>query len=274
MKYLDSCIVLFYLFSTVGYFAHLIFQKDALHRVGFYLLLCGFVLHSISIGAGFISSGQITVRNLHETLSMSGWIIAGVFLLAQKRLNLKILGAWAAPLILVIMVVVMQLPREPVQTVRILDNVLIVFHVVAVLIGDAALALACGVGILYLLQEWDIKNKKQGFFYKRLPSLDMLDRTGYACIIFGFISLTLGLISGLVYSKTTYGRFLGWDSPKEIWSGVTWLIYAALIHARLVVGWRGRRSAIIAIIGFIVLLFTFFGVNFLLKGQHGNFTGL
>ncbi|MCJ7774072.1 MAG: cytochrome c biogenesis protein CcsA, partial [Desulfobacterales bacterium] len=130
------------------------------------------------------------------------------------------------------------------------------------------------VGILYLLQEWDIKNKKQGFFFKRLPSLDMLDRTGYACIIFGFISLTLGLVGGLVYSKTTYGRFWGWDTAKEIWSGVTWLIYAALIHERLVVGWRGRRSAIMAIIGFIVLLFTFFGVNFLLKGQHGDFTGL
>ena len=274
MNLFDISIVLFYLLGTVGYFAHLIFQKDVLHRVGFYMLLCGFLIHSVSIVIGFAESGQITVRNLHETLSLSGWIIAGVFLTLQKRLNLKILGVWAAPLLLVVMIIVLQLPREPVQAVKILDSVLIVFHVVAVLAGDAALALAGGVGVLYLLQEWDIKNKKQGFFFKRLPSLDMLDRTGYACIIFGFISLTLGLIGGLVYSKTAYGRFWGWDSAKEIWSGVTWLIYAALIHERLVVGWRGRRSAIMAIIGFIVLLFTFFGVNFLFKGQHGNFTGL
>lgn len=273
MNLFDILIVFFYLLSTVAYFTHLIVQKEFLYRLGFYLLLCGFLLHSTSIVIGFAASGQITVRNLHETLSMCGWIIAGVFLILQKRLNLKVLGVWAAPLVLLIMIIVMQIPREPVQAVKVLDSVLIVFHVVAVLVGDAALALACGVGILYLLQEWDIKNKKQGFFFKRLPSLDMLDRTGYAFVIFGFISLTLGLMGGLVYAKITYGRFWGWDTAKEIWSGVTWLIYAALIHERLVVGWRGRRSAIMAIIGFSVLLFTFFGVNFLLKGQHGDFTG-
>ena len=274
MNILDTSIVGFYLLGTVGYFGHLILQKEILYRVGFAMLVCGFLLHSATVVIGFVSSGQITVRNLHETLSLCGWIIAGVFLILQQRLQLKILGVWAAPLVLVVMIIVMQLPREAVTAVKILDSVLIVCHVVAVLVGDAALALACGVGILYLLQEWDIKNKKQGFFFRRLPSLDMLDRTGYACIIFGFISLTLGLIAGLVYAKTAYGRFWGWDSAKEIWSGVTWLIYAALIHERLVVGWRGRRSAIMAIIGFVVLLFTFFGVNFLLKGQHGNFTGL
>lgn len=273
MNFSDTLIVSFYLLSTIAYFAHLIFQKDFLHRAGFYLLLTGFLFHSILIVLGFRASGQITVRNLHETLSMSGWIIAGVFLILQNRLKLKIMGVWAAPLVLLIMIIVMQLPKEPVQAKEILDNVLIVFHVMAVLMGEAALTLACGVGILYLIQERDIKNKKQGFFFKRLPSLDLLDRTGYACIIFGFIALTLGLMGGLVYSKTTYGRFWGWDPVKEVWSGVTWLIYAALIHGRLVTGWRGRRSAITSIIGFLVLLFTFFGVNFILDGQHGDFTG-
>jgi ABC-type transport system involved in cytochrome c biogenesis permease subunit len=83
--------------------------------------------------------------------------------------------------------------------------------------------------------------------------------------------LTIGLITGLVYAKSVWGRFWSWD-PKEIWSGITWLIYAALLHERLAVGWRGRKAAIMAIIGFAVLLFTFFGVNFLLKGHHGVFT--
>jgi cytochrome c-type biogenesis protein CcsB len=131
--------------------------------------------------------------------------------------------------------------------------------------------LACGVGILYLLQERAIKIKNPGFFFKRLPSLERLDTTGYACIVVGFSLLTIGLITGSVYAKAVWGRFWSWD-PKEVWSAITWLFYAALLHERLAVGWRGRRAAIMAIIGFLVLLFTFFGVNFLLTGHHGQFT--
>jgi cytochrome c-type biogenesis protein CcsB len=139
--------------------------------------------------------------------------------------------------------------------------------------GEASFALACGVGFLYLVQEHTIKSKTHGFFFKRLPSLELLDTTGYACIVTGFTMLTLGLITGFIYAKSVWGRFWSWD-PKEVWSGITWLLYAALLHQRLTVGWRGRRAAIMAIIGFAVILFTFFGVNFLLQGHHGGFTKL
>jgi ABC-type transport system involved in cytochrome c biogenesis permease subunit len=83
--------------------------------------------------------------------------------------------------------------------------------------------------------------------------------------------LTLGLVSGFVYAKSVWGNFWSWD-PKEVWAGITWLLYAALLHQRLTVGWRGRRAAIMAIIGFAAVLFTFLGVNFLLEGHHGKFT--
>ena len=83
--------------------------------------------------------------------------------------------------------------------------------------------------------------------------------------------LTMGLITGLVYAKSVWGRFWGWD-PKEIWSAVTWLVYAAILHGRLTSGWRGRRSAIMTIIGFAVLVFTFLGVNLLIGGHHQVFT--
>jgi cytochrome c-type biogenesis protein CcsB len=127
------------------------------------------------------------------------------------------------------------------------------------------------LGVLYLLQEHEIKAKKHRFFFKRLPSLELLDNTGYMCIVIGFTMLTLGLVTGFVYAKEVWGHFWRWD-PKEVWSGITWLFYAALLHERLAVGWRGRRSAIMAIIGFAVLLFTFLGVNLLLKGHHVEFT--
>ena len=83
--------------------------------------------------------------------------------------------------------------------------------------------------------------------------------------------LTIGLIVGLVYAKSVWGRFWSWD-VKEVWSGISWLVYAALLHQRLAFGWRGRRTAIMAIIGFGILLFTFLGVNFLLQSHHSGFT--
>jgi cytochrome c-type biogenesis protein CcsB len=142
---------------------------------------------------------------------------------------------------------------------------------VVIFIGEASFALACGLGVLYLIQENSIKTKKHRFFFKRLPSLDLLDSAGYVCIVVGFTMLTLGLITGFVYAKSIWGRFWSWD-PKEVWSGITWLFYAALLHERLIVGWRGRKSAIMAIIGFGVLLFTFLGVNLFLEGHHKDFT--
>lgn len=147
----------------------------------------------------------------------------------------------------------------------------LISHVVFIFVGDAFLALACGIGILYLIQERDIKSKRPGFFFRRLPSLEMLDNGGYICIASGFVLLTLGLITGIVYAKTVWGRFWSWD-PKEVWSGITWLLYAALIHGRLAVGWRGRKSAVMAIVGFAATVFTFLGVNLLMSGHHGEFT--
>jgi len=168
-------------------------------------------------------------------------------------------------------VIVSLLPDEPAQTTAVFKSFWLVSHVTVIFIGEAAFALACGIGILYLTQENAIKTKQRRFFFKRLPSLDLLDSTGYGCIVVGFTLLTIGLITGLVYAKSVWGRFWSWD-PKEVWSGISWLFYAALLHERLTVGWRGRRSAIMAIVGFGVLLFTFLGVNLFMEGHHRDFT--
>ena len=271
MELLIIITILFYMFSAASYFAYLFIQKDYLYRSGFYLILAGFICHTLTILVTVTVSGQIPVRNLHETLSIAGWAIAGFFLVFQSRFKLKVLGIYAAPLIALTMVAVSQVPNVPSQDQTIFKNFWLISHVIAVFIGNAAFALACGIGALYLVQENSIKSKNPGFFFKRLPSLDMLDAAGYTCIIIGFTLLTFGLITGFVYAKTIWGRFWSWD-PKEVWSGITWLFYAALLHERLTVGWRGRKAAIMAIIGFAILLFTSLGVNLFLKGHHGTFT--
>jgi len=263
--------ILFYGCSSVAYIGYLFWQKNSLHTTGYWVLAVGFGVHTALLGHAFVQTGFLPVRNLHETLSIAGWSIAGFFFIFNYRFKLRILGIVAAPLATGAVLAAARLNRVPGEVPEFFNSFWLVIHVMAIFIGEAAFAMACGVGLLYLLQEHAIKNKHRGFFFKRLPSLELLDSTGYTCLIGGFAMLTFGLISGLLYAHAAWGRFWSWD-PKEVWSGITWLVYAVLLHGRLTVGWRGRKSAIMAIIGFATLLFTFFGVNFLLKGHHGGFT--
>ena len=107
-----------------------------------------------------------------------------------------------------------------------------------------------------------------GPLYQKLPSLDVLDEINYRCLSFGFPLLTVAIITGAIWAETAWGTYWSWD-PKETWSLITWFIYAALLHGRLTTGWRGRRAAVLSIIGFFVLLFTFLGVNLLpSESQH------
>lgn len=265
-----AAIVLYFL-SAAGYLAFLFRQQERFNLAGFYLLVAGFVLHTIYILYGFSMVGHLPVHNLGETLSIAGWAIAGLFALFQVKYNLKILGVYAAPLSAGATMAAALLSTEPVTADKILQSYWLFFHIVTVFLGDAAFTLACGLGIIYLVQERAIKNKTHGFFFKRLPSLEFIDSSVYACVVVGFTLLTIGLFTGFIYAKTVWGKFWSWD-PKEVWSGISWLLYAALLHGRVSLGWRGRKAAIMAIIGFIVLMFTFFGVNFLLTGHHGPFT--
>jgi cytochrome c-type biogenesis protein CcsB len=262
---------LIYLLSSAGYLMYLFLQTDRLHKTGYGLFVAGFVVHSLALALALIKSGHLPAGNLPGNLLIATWVLSAAFLYFQFKFKLKVMGIFAAPLAGLIMVLVSGLDWAPMPARTIFNNFWFVLHIVTIFSGEAMFALACALGILYLIQEHAIKTKKRGFFFNRLPSLDALDTTGYACIAAGFTLLTIGLITGLVYAKVIWGRFLGWD-PKEIWSGISWLVYAILLHERLTVGWRGRKAAIWSIVGFAVLLFTFLGVNFLLEGHHGAFT--
>jgi cytochrome c-type biogenesis protein CcsB len=139
----------------------------------------------------------------------------------------------------------------------------LLFHVLTCFLGYAAFTLGFGVAILYLVNERRPR--------PTLPSLPELDRLIYQATIIGFLLLTLGILTGAVWAETAWGRYWSWD-PKETWSLITWLMYATLLHARLVKGWQGRRIAWLAVLGFAAVLFTYFGVSFLLPGLHSYLT--
>jgi cytochrome c-type biogenesis protein CcsB len=262
---------LLYIISTAGYFCYLFNQKDKIQKTAFYIISVGIIFHFTSIVFQIWEGKSFPVNNLEQSLSISALAVGCMFLYFQMRMQLKILGIFAAGLISIIMIAVQFIPDAPIEKIAILKGLWLYAHIIMVFTGEAALSLACGAGILYILQERDLKAKRFGFFFKRLPSLDLIDTVSYTCITTGFTLLTIGLITGFIYAKSAWGRFWSWD-PKEIWSVGTWLVYAALLHCRLYEGWRGRKSAIMTIVGFIILVFTFLGVNILLGGHHQGFT--
>ena len=139
----------------------------------------------------------------------------------------------------------------------------------ACFVGYSAFAIAFGISWMYLVKQRDTEDKSSLLVH--FPKTKVLDELNHQLIMFGFLFLTTGIITGAVWANSAWGRYWGWD-PKETWSLITWFIYATLLHARMMRGWRGRRIAYISIIGFAAVIFTYFGVNYL-PGLHSYEAG-
>jgi len=171
------------------------------------------------------------------------------------------------PIVFVLMLSSSVFPREIKELSPVLQSSWFGIHISLAFLGDAAFAMAAGIGLMYLMQEHFVKSKHLGDLFHRLPSLQILDEINYRLISLGFPLLTLAIITGALWAQNAWGSYWRWD-PKEVWSLITWFIYALVLHVRLTKGWRGKRAAILSIIGFCAVLFTFFGVNLLHKGLH------
>ncbi len=246
---------------------YILFLKEVLAKSAIVVTSVGFGLHSLALITRYGEAGHTPVTNLYESLSFFAWMIIGLLLIANRTYKVNVLGAFLCPLALVLMLFALALPKEIVPIAPVLRSFWHPFHVVFAFLGNACFALAFCCGVMYLLQEGQIKAKRIGALTKRLPSLQVLDELSYRSLVWGFPLLTLGIITGAIWAEYAWGRYWGWD-PKETWSLITWFLYAALLHQRLTVGWRGRRAALMAIVGFMAVLFTFLGVNLLLPGLH------
>jgi cytochrome c-type biogenesis protein CcsB len=256
-----------YLFGTLAYLAYIIFLKGTFSKIAVNLVSIGFASHTLALLTRFVEAGYTPVTNLHESLSFFAWMIIGILLMASFKYKVKVLGSFLAPVALILMLFAFALPKEILPLAPVLKSFWHPFHVIFAFLGNAIFTLTFCCGVMYLIQEHQLKSKKMGAIAKRLPPLSLLDDLSYQSLKFGFPLLTLGIITGAVWAEYAWGRYWGWD-PKETWSLITWFLYAALLHQRLTVGWRGRKAAIMAIVGFLAVLFTFLGVNIILPGLH------
>ncbi|MDZ7640586.1 MAG: c-type cytochrome biogenesis protein CcsB [Desulfurivibrio sp.] len=261
--------VIFVLYAGATVTALVSFVK--LHRpiqvVARGLLLAAAVLHTGYLVGGLLVAGYTPVASHHQAVSFFAWSLTMAYLAFRWRYRVQNLAAFVTPLILLLMVVAWWAPAQSVELPPALRSWWLPLHGMISLLANAFLALAFCGGVMYLLHEREIKHKRMGFFSQRLPSLEALDNLNQHCLTIGFPLLTLGIISGSIWARQAWGAFWQWD-PKEIWSLVTWMIYAAMLHQRFTAGWRRRRAAIMAIVGFAAVLFTLWGVNLFLGGAH------
>lgn len=253
--------------ATLLYLWYLLRPGDAFGSAARWVLTAGLAAHILFTLSRYMEAGYTPITNLHESLSFFSLCVVGVYLALQRRYRAYILGSFVTPVALVIMLASASFSREIAPLNPALKSNWLAIHTIVAFAGYAAFAVAFSAGVMYLLQERFLKKKRLGLLYRRLPSLETLDDINYRCLTIGFPLLTIAIVTGAIWAESAWGSYWSWD-PKETWSLITWFVYAALLHGRLTTGWRGRRAAVLAIIGFGVLLFTFLGVNLLMSGLH------
>jgi cytochrome c-type biogenesis protein CcsB len=211
--------------------------------------------------------GHAPLSNLYESLVFFAGTLAAVYLVIEKKYQNRIIGAFVMPFPFLAMAYASLSPNisDRIQPLLpALKSNWLIAHVVACFIGYAAFAIAFGLSIMYLIKEKDAQGNS--VLLERFPKTVVLDELNHQMVMFGFLFLSVGIITGAVWANSAWGRYWGWD-PKETWSLITWFIYATLLHARLTRGWHGRRIAFLSVAGFAAVMFTYFGVN-LLPGLH------
>jgi len=274
---MDSSLILsvttfVYGLAVLLYIAAWVFHKDQLNRSASWIVVLG-IAGNI---AGFVfrwaesyrlGIGHVPLSNLYESLVFFALVIAVLYLIVEKKCGYRTIGAFAMPLTFLAMAYASLSPNvgDRIQPLlpALKSNWLIV-HVVTCFIGYAAFGLAFGLSLMYLVKREN--SARQDSLLSSIPERRVLDELTHQMVMFGFLFLSAGIITGAVWANSAWGRYWGWD-PKETWSLITWFIYATLLHARMMQGWRGGRIALLSIIGFIAVLFTYFGVN-LLPGLH------
>lgn len=254
-----------YIAAAFFYFTFLFSKKENWAKIGFQFALVGLVIHTAALLWRTVESGHAPFTNMYESLSFMAWASILAYIIIEGMFKIKKAGPYFMLIVIGLMALASSplMPSEAAPLMPALQSYWLWLHVSVTLIGEAFFAVAFVTSIMYLIA--DSKEKKG---VKTGLSAEKLDSISYRCVAIGFPLFTLGgLVFGMVWAYKAWGSYWSWD-PKEVWSLITWFVFALYLHTRLVMGWKGRRSAVIAILGFLAALFTYFGVNYLLAGLH------
>jgi cytochrome c-type biogenesis protein CcsB len=247
-------------------------------RIGVALTVVAALLHLgglVTRGLG-ADPARVPWGNMYEFSIAGAFGVTLIYLVLLKKYSLRWMGIFVtgfAVVVLMLAVLLLYVPAGPL--VPALHSYWLVIHVVAAVIGAGAFAVGAMASTLYLVKaraERRADAPTTGYV-ARLPKSSVLDRVAYRVHAFGFPVWTFAaLVAGPIWAEYAWGRYWGWD-PKEVWAFITWVVYAAYLHARATAGWKGKGAAIIALVGFATVLFNFVGINLFGSGLH-SYSGL
>lgn len=290
-----------YIVAAVASFFHMAFRRRPAWALGVTAAGVGVAAHVVSIAARGIAADRVPWGNMYEYSSLLALLVVlGYLVVVEGVYKVRTLGGFPLTFaILTMAVAVTFLYVGPAPLVPALNSYWIKIHVVAAISGSSLFALGCLITILYLVKDraerraapalkpimggsTELEEGVPPYFEAGadepaaptapsrrgiLPPAEVLDRIAYRTIAFAFPIWTFAVIAGAIWAEQAWGRYWGWD-PKETWSFITWVVFAGYLHARATSGWKGRRAAVIALVGFVSLLITYYAVNLWIVGLH------
>ena len=261
---LFTIVMLCYFAAMILYFAFIAVKKDGVAKLAVGLQALGLVLHTAALVCRGIGAGRLPLTNQYEFATSFAWGLCLVSLIFVLRFRFPVLGAFAAPVIFLIIGYAAMQSKEVRELMPSLRSNWLGFHVSTAIIAYGAFGVSFVLSVIFLLRD---RMKASGFLDQHIPNREKLDMISYRSVSLGLLFLTFTIVTGAIWAERAWGSYWSWD-PKETWSLVTWIIYAAYLHLRIRRGWQGRVAAVFAAVGFVCVIFTYIGVNTLLPGIH------
>lgn len=248
-----------YAVAAGAYLMHLLRPTPRSARTGAWSLAVGFVAHGVAVAVRALALAEGGAFRFAEGLSFLAFLIVGACLLVIRIYRMPVIGAFVAPLAVAVLTPAHAIPGIESNRTGAFVGFILPFHVAVALGGVALFDLGFGVALMYLLLERELKAKKPGTMFRRLPSLHALDSLNYRLVVSGFVLLSLTIATGALFSESLTGELFRFQ-PKESFGLIAWALTAAVVALRQTVGWRGKRTAIATMAGFVLMTFAYVGV--------------
>ena len=248
-------------------------KADKAARIATALMLLAFILLFVAVIARGLANGHVPWGNMYEFSITGALTFTGAYLVALRKYDLRWLGLFISlAALLTLGTAITLLYRDSAPLVPALQSTWLIIHVVAAIISGGVFLLSNVIAGAYLYLDARERGAGRPAWATRLPALEVLDQLSYRLVAFVFPLWTFSVIAGAIWAESAWGRYWGWD-PKETWAFITWVAYAAYLHARVTVGWKGRRAAWLCLFAGSTFLFNYVYVNVWGTGKH-TYSGL
>ncbi|MGC8529267.1 MAG: c-type cytochrome biogenesis protein CcsB [Leptospirillia bacterium] len=267
---LYNTVIVLYLAATVIYFLFLISHRKEVGAIASTVTFSGWVVNTAALVGRGLADHHAPWSNLYETLFLFSWASVLGYMVMEFKYKVRVAGAFVLTIVMFAVGAARMLPYryqmvEPLNPA--LNSYWLKIHVFTMFLSYAAFGISAALAGIYLAKRRAEKKGKVGWILQEFPSAEDLDDLTYKSVLVGFPLLTLGVIFGAMWAYEAWGGYWSWD-PKETWSLITWFVYAAYLHARMTRGLRGAPSAYFSILGFVAVIFLYWGVSFIIPGLH------